>query len=49
MVTLSTEPVVGALWSALESDGITVSQEMYETMRAYKEFELIPTIITRQE
>ncbi|WP_405106173.1 BadF/BadG/BcrA/BcrD ATPase family protein [Paenibacillus sp. FSL K6-1217] len=49
VVTLSTEPVVGAVWSALESDGITVNQEMYETMRAYKEFELIPTIITRQE
>ncbi|MFD2882058.1 hypothetical protein ACFTAO_49555 [Paenibacillus rhizoplanae] len=48
VVTLSTEPVIGALWSALESDGITVSQAMYETMRAYREFELIPTT-TRQE
>ncbi|QUL55253.1 ATPase [Paenibacillus tritici] len=48
VVTLSTEPVVGALWSALESDGIPVSNEVYDTMRTYQEFELIP-ITLRQE
>jgi sporulation-control protein spo0M len=48
VVTLSTEPVVGAVWSALESDGITVSKEIYEKMRPFQEFELIP-ITTRQE
>lgn len=48
VVTLSTEPVVGALWSALESYGITISNEIYENMRNFQEFELIPTT-TRQE
>ena len=48
VVTLSTEPVVGAVWSALESNGITVSKEIYEKMRPFQEFELIP-ITTRQE
>ncbi|WNS41990.1 BadF/BadG/BcrA/BcrD ATPase family protein [Paenibacillus sp. MMS20-IR301] len=48
IVTLSTEPVVGALWSALESDGITISNDIYGQMRTYQEFEHIPTT-TRQE
>lgn len=48
VVTLSAEPVVGALWSALEMDGITVTPEIHEKMRTFEEFEQIP-ITTRQE
>lgn len=48
VVTLSTEPVVGAVWSAMESDGLNVNHSAYENMRYYQEFEAIP-IRTRQE
>ena len=41
VVTLTTEPVVGALWSAMEEDGLTVNQEIFEKMRVYSDFELI--------
>ncbi|OAB34042.1 N-acetylglucosamine kinase [Paenibacillus glacialis] len=41
VVTLTTEPVVGALWSAMEEDGLTISQEVFENMRVYSDFELI--------
>jgi N-acetylglucosamine kinase-like BadF-type ATPase len=42
IVTLSTEPVVGAVWSAMEADGIPVSREAYEQMRTFRDFEHIP-------
>lgn len=48
VVTLTTEPVVGAVWSALEEDGIPVNNDIYEKMRVFQEFEAIP-ITTRQE
>lgn len=48
VVTLSTEPVVGAVWSALESDGLTITSDIYEKMRVFQDFELIP-ITTGQE
>lgn len=47
VVTLTTEPVVGAVWSALESDGLTITREIYDKMRPYQDFEPIP--VTRQE
>jgi len=42
VVTLTTEPVVGALWSAMEQDGLTLSSEVYEKMREFQEYEAIP-------
>lgn len=48
VVTLTTEPVVGAVWSALESDGLSITSEIYDKMRTFQEFEPIP-ITTRQE
>ncbi|WP_262362865.1 hypothetical protein [Paenibacillus rubinfantis] len=39
---MSTEPVVGAVWAAMEEDGLTVSGEMHERMAAYREFDAIP-------
>lgn len=42
IVTLSTEPVVGAVWSAMEADGTPVSREAYEQMRTFRDFEQIP-------
>ncbi|MCH1642167.1 ATPase [Paenibacillus timonensis] len=44
VVTLSTEPVVGAVWSAMEADGLTVSGEMYAQMAAYAEFDAISCV-----
>ncbi|GAF09793.1 hypothetical protein [Paenibacillus pini] len=41
IVTLSTEPVVGAVWSAMEEDGLTISTETYERMRSYQEYDQI--------
>lgn len=48
VVTLTTEPVVGAVWSALEEDGLIVTNEIHEKMRVFQDFEAIPTT-TRQE
>ncbi|HEY2493049.1 MAG TPA: BadF/BadG/BcrA/BcrD ATPase family protein [Paenibacillus sp.] len=45
IVTLTTEPVVGAVWSAMEEDGLTISTETYERMRSYREFEEIKQTI----
>ncbi|MHA0855662.1 N-acetylglucosamine kinase [Paenibacillus sp. CMAA1364] len=41
VVTLTTEPVVGALWSAMEVDGLTINVEVYERMRYFTDFEAI--------
>lgn len=41
IVTLATEPVVGALWSAMDADGHTVSHDVYDKMRTFREFEHI--------
>lgn len=41
VVTLTTEPVVGALWSAMEEDGLMISEEIYEKMRPFCDFEHI--------
>ncbi|WP_438347027.1 N-acetylglucosamine kinase [Paenibacillus sp. FA6] len=41
VVTLTTEPVVGALWSAMEEDGLTISEEVHVRMRSFSDFELI--------
>ncbi|MFC3749450.1 N-acetylglucosamine kinase [Paenibacillus sp. GCM10012306] len=48
VVTLTTEPVVGAVWSAMESDGMTISSEVYDKMKVFQEFESIKQT-TRQE
>lgn len=48
VVTLNTEPVVGAVWSAMEQDGLTITDDRLKNMRAFQDFELIP-ITTRQE
>ncbi|WP_063567784.1 BadF/BadG/BcrA/BcrD ATPase family protein [Paenibacillus sp. O199] len=41
IVTLATEPVVGALWSAMDAAGHAVSQDVYDKMRAFRDFEHI--------
>ncbi|WP_339848504.1 BadF/BadG/BcrA/BcrD ATPase family protein [Paenibacillus sp. FSL W7-1088] len=41
IVTLATEPVVGALWSAMDAGGHAVSQVVYNKMRAFRDFEHI--------
>ncbi|WP_136607838.1 N-acetylglucosamine kinase [Paenibacillus dokdonensis] len=41
VVTLSAEPVVGAIWSAMEADGHPISREVYDKMRAFRDFEHI--------
>lgn len=41
IVTLATEPVVGALWSAMDAGGHAVSQDVYNKMRAFRDFEHI--------
>lgn len=41
VITLATEPVVGAVWSAMEDSGISISDEIYERMRVYQDFEAI--------
>ncbi|MHA6533144.1 N-acetylglucosamine kinase [Paenibacillus sp. BAC0078] len=48
VVTLATEPVVGAVWSALEQGGITVTADIHDKMRVFQDFEAIP-ITARQE
>ncbi|MBW4085629.1 N-acetylglucosamine kinase [Paenibacillus sp. S150] len=48
VVTLATEPVVGALWSAMESGGITITDDIYKKMRGFQDFDAIP-ITTGQE
>lgn len=41
VVTLATEPVVGAVWSAMDQDGLTLSSEVYERMRKFQDYESI--------
>ncbi|MFE6077441.1 N-acetylglucosamine kinase [Paenibacillus sp. NPDC057886] len=41
IVTLATEPVVGALWSAMDADRHAISQDVYDKMRAFRDFEHI--------
>lgn len=41
VVTLATEPVVGAVWSAMDQDGVVLSDEAYERMRSYQDYESI--------
>lgn len=48
VVTLATEPVVGAVWSAMDQDGLTISSEVYEKMRKFQDYESIKQT-TRQE
>ncbi|MFD1176537.1 N-acetylglucosamine kinase [Paenibacillus puldeungensis] len=48
IVTLTTEPVVGAVWAALEVDGLEIDQGIYAKMVNYREFADIK-ITTRQE
>jgi N-acetylglucosamine kinase-like BadF-type ATPase len=48
VVTLATEPVVGAVWSAMESDDMTITSEIYDKMKGMQEFESIKQT-TRQE
>jgi N-acetylglucosamine kinase-like BadF-type ATPase len=38
LVKLSLEPVVGALWSAMEADGVQVDAPIYELMKSYNEY-----------
>lgn len=45
VVTLSTEPVVGAVWSAMEADGLVISQDVYDKMRTFRDFEHIKQTI----
>ncbi|ULO07380.1 ATPase [Paenibacillus sp. 19GGS1-52] len=45
VVTLTTEPVVGAVWSAMEYGGISISEEVYENMRVYQDFAAIQPMI----
>lgn len=47
VVTLTAEPVIGAVWAAMEAGGGSVAPEATERMRAYGDFETIP--IWRQE
>ncbi|MGN7455396.1 N-acetylglucosamine kinase [Paenibacillus pasadenensis] len=42
LVKLDVEPVVGALWGALEADRIDITPEMYRSMRQHREFDDIP-------
>ncbi|PQP86941.1 ATPase, partial [Paenibacillus sp. AR247] len=41
VVTLATEPVVGAVWAAMEADGLTIPEQVYEQMRLFRDFEHI--------
>ncbi len=45
IVTLRAEPVVGAVWSAMEEDGRTISQDVYERMGSFCDFERIKQTI----
>ncbi|WP_308637533.1 N-acetylglucosamine kinase [Paenibacillus silvisoli] len=38
IVTLTVDPVFGAVWSAMEEDGLTISQDVYDRMRALGDF-----------
>ncbi|MBP3965435.1 N-acetylglucosamine kinase [Paenibacillus lignilyticus] len=39
LVTLTVDPVFGAVWSAMEADGLTIEQDVYDRMRALGEFD----------
>jgi hypothetical protein len=41
VVTLATEPVVGAVWSAMDQDDLTLSNEVLEKMRGFQDYESI--------
>lgn len=41
VVTLATEPVVGAVWLAMEADGLAVAGDVYAQMSRYGEFDEI--------
>ncbi|MBE9916249.1 ATPase [Paenibacillus donghaensis] len=45
IVTLSTEPVVGAVWSAMEADGLEISPEVYKEMQTFRDFEHIQPMV----
>lgn len=45
IVTLTTEPVIGAVWSAMEEDGLTISKEVDKRLRSFYDFELIKQTI----
>jgi len=42
VVTLATEPVVGAVWRAIEADGVTVDPAAAAAMRQFRDFAQIP-------
>ncbi|MWC27814.1 N-acetylglucosamine kinase [Paenibacillus sp. MMS18-CY102] len=42
VVTLATEPVVGAVWRAMETAGQPVSPDVHRKMSAYSEFNQLP-------
>ncbi|OXM16876.1 N-acetylglucosamine kinase [Paenibacillus herberti] len=42
LVKLDVEPVVGAIWGALDADKVEITTEMYARMREYREFCDIP-------
>ncbi|WP_127530871.1 N-acetylglucosamine kinase [Paenibacillus kobensis] len=44
VVTLATEPVVGAVWRAMEADGQAVNPAAAAAMRKFSDFELIPLL-----
>ncbi|AZN39322.1 ATPase [Paenibacillus albus] len=41
IVTLTVDPVFGAIWAAMEEDGLTISADVYARMRALGSFENI--------
>ncbi|OCT17027.1 ATPase [Paenibacillus pectinilyticus] len=43
VVKLSVEPVVGAVWLAMEAEGRALSQQAYDNLRTVSEYEAIPT------
>ncbi|MCM3747169.1 ATPase [Paenibacillus pasadenensis] len=48
LVKLDTEPVIGAVWAAIEADGQPVSAEMYTRMCEYREFNDIAIADTKE-
>ncbi|QJC51614.1 ATPase [Paenibacillus albicereus] len=51
LVKLDVEPVVGALWSALEADRIDITPDMYARMRQHREFDeiAIPNLSRKED
>lgn len=43
VVKLSVEPVVGAVWLAMEAEGNALSEQAYDNLKSVSEYEAIPT------